>query len=116
MRRKLTNKERQQILDKTSGRCAYCGCEGKMQIDHIVPIRTGGLDVLENMFPACRSCNHRKSSSSLESFRKQIEDFLNVLYRDSVTYRNALRFGHIEPKPQDIVFYFEKLEKHSLQN
>jgi hypothetical protein len=60
------------------------------------------------MHPACRSCNHRKGASSVESFRQQVERFLLILERDSVTYRNAVRFGLVQPKPQKIVFFFEK--------
>jgi len=113
-RRQLTKKERELIFAKTNGRCAYCGTKliiKSMTVDHVVPLRQGGADELENMLPACRPCNHRKSSSTLESFRRQIEKSLSVFERDSVTYRNALRFGLIIPNEHDVIFYFEKLHK-----
>jgi hypothetical protein len=31
-----------------------------------------------------------------------------VLARDSVTYRNAVRYGLVVPKPRKIIFYFER--------
>lgn len=41
-RRKLTQEERQTVLDRFCGRCAYCGKQITMQelnVDHLVPIR-----------------------------------------------------------------------------
>jgi len=103
--------ERQRIYNKTNGNCSYCGCHihtKEMVIDHMEPLANGGADEFENMYPSCRSCNHRKGTSSLESFRAQVERFPAVLARDSVTYRNAVRFGLVKPNPKSIVFCFEK--------
>ena len=114
IRRKLRARERRQIYDKMQGHCAYCGCEldfKKFQVDHIQPLCNGGLDAYCNMYPACRSCNHRKGTSNLESFREQIEKFPAVLARDSVTYRNAVRFGLVTPTPKPVKFYFERRDK-----
>lgn len=36
-----------------------------------------------------------------------IERWPDVLQRDNVTYRNAVRFGMIEPRPHRVTFYFE---------
>lgn len=111
-RRKLSKAERREVYDKCGGHCAYCGCElpfDKMQIDHVRPLRWYGADELYNMLPACHSCNHYKGVSTLDSFRANIERFPYVLMRDSITYKNAVRFGLVEPKPQKVVFYFEKI-------
>lgn len=112
-RRKLTKQERRAVYDKMGGHCAYCGCKlrySDMQVDHVVPLRKGGDDALANMLPACRSCNHYKGSTTLEGFRKLVESMPTVLARDSVTYRNAVRFGLVEPKPHHVVFYFELMK------
>ncbi len=110
-RRRLTKSERMKIFKKTNGHCAYCGCEityKEMQIDHVEPIYNGGKDAESNMLPACRSCNHYKGSSSLSTFRRFVEKMPETLKRDSVTYRNAVRFGLVVPNPQKVTFYFEK--------
>lgn len=113
-RRKLTKVERESVLDKTHGHCAYCGralAYKNMQVDHIVPINgwsEQGPDTLNNMLPACRSCNHYKSRSTLEGFRAMLEAQSAVLARDSVTYQIAVRYGLITPTPHSVVFYFEK--------
>lgn len=113
-RHRLTKSERMKILKKTDGHCAYCGCRivyNEMQIDHVVPIYNGGEDTENNMLPACRSCNHYKGTSSLGAFRNKLEKMLDVLERDSVTYKIAKRFGLVVPKPRKITFYFEQLRR-----
>ena len=111
---------RQSVYEKTGGRCAYCGTEltlRAMQADHMIPyqfvdaLRTQGFDVNsdENIFPACRSCNNYKHSMTVEKMRKAVEAWPAVLNRDSVTYRNAVRFGMVLPAPQKVQFYFEKI-------
>ena len=118
-RRKLSACERQAIYSKTDGHCAYCGkpiALNKMQVDHVMPVKfyasykAKGIDVncIDNMMPACKSCNHYKSSMTLEKFRSAIERFSNALKRDDVTYRNAVRFGQVISNKHKVVFYFEK--------
>ena len=114
-RKHLKKVERMKIYNKTGGHCAYCGCELRyedMQVDHVVPLNgwsEQGEDTTDNMLPACRSCNHYKSRSTLEGFRKMVEAMPDTLMRDSVTYRNAVRFGLVKPNPHPVVFYFERL-------
>lgn len=118
-RRKLTRTERAVVYAKYGGHCAYCGekiTQTQMQVDHLIPMELyeayaaigQDLDTMDNYMPACRSCNHYKSSMTLEKFRAAIERFPAVLARDSVTYRNAVRFGVVLPNPQPVKFYFEQ--------
>ena len=120
-RRKLTKAERQAVYDKCGGHCAYCGFEipiGKMQADHVIPMTYyesykfigEDIDNIGNMLPSCRSCNNYKHSLMLESFRSAIERWPEVLMRDSVTYKNAVRYGLVVPNPKPVKFYFEKME------
>jgi len=111
---RLKKKQRMKVYELYGGRCAYCGCGisfKQMQVDHVVPLCNGGTYEDENLLPACRSCNHRKNGESLERYRKSVEDFLKVLDRDSVTYRNAVRYGLIIPNPHPIRFYFEEFRE-----
>lgn len=113
-RKKLSKSERLQVYQKCQGHCAYCGSRLKyedMQVDHVIPLngyRQQGTDTLDNMLPACNSCNHYKASMPLESFRRAIERMPNILMRDNVTYELAVRYGVVRPKKRQIVFYFER--------
>ncbi|MEG0944376.1 MAG: HNH endonuclease signature motif containing protein [Angelakisella sp.] len=113
-RKKLSKTEREYIYGLFNGHCAYCGCEiayKDMQVDHIVSLKhNDGKDELENMLPACRSCNHYKSTLTVEHLRKCIEDMPRVLMRDSVTFKNAVRYGLVVQNPKPVVFYFERMD------
>lgn len=121
MRKRLTKVERQAVYDKFEGCCAYCGCEldiQDMQVDHIESIRrhesdelngedTTWLNKLENLNPACRSCNFYKGEMSIESFRKQLNGILNRLDKVFI-FRLAVKYGLIRITPNPIRFYFER--------
>ena len=115
MRKPIPKSVRKQVYAKYNGHCAYCVCELEykdMQVDHVIPLNgwsKQGTDTVDNMLPACRSCNHYKSRSTLEGFRKMVEAMPDTLMRDSVTYKNAVRFGLVIPNKQPTTFYFEKV-------
>lgn len=46
-------------------RCAYCLRSGKLEQDHIDPLSRGGAHAIDNIAPACRSCNARKNAQPL---------------------------------------------------
>ena len=48
--------------------CAYCGCAGDMEIEHVVPISRGGAHDISNIVPACASCNRSKSAHIMEGW------------------------------------------------
>ena len=109
-RRKITKAERQQVYEKYSGHCAYCGKEIEikdMQVDHMIPLWIGGADEMSNYMPSCRQCNHYKRGNSLEGFREMIERIPEKLERDSYIYRVGVNYGNIIPHAMPIVFYFE---------
>lgn len=60
------------ICEAWGFRCAYCGNGNvKLSRDHVWPLAAGGSDEVENVVPACRSCNSRKSDFSLaETFER----------------------------------------------
>lgn len=110
-RRKLTKKERQEVYERCNGHCAYCGCELEykdMQVDHIFPLRKGGADEMDNMLPACRSCNHYKSTLDVEAFRSYISRIPARLMRENVAFNVGQRFGVVKHVSTPIVFYFEQ--------
>ena len=54
------------------GECVFCGSKENITIDHLIPISKGGSNEINNLFPACRSCNSSKNASDwLEWYRKR---------------------------------------------
>jgi len=51
--------------------CAYCGCAGDMEIEHVVPISRGGAHDISNIVPACAPCNSSKSAKEMEGWYKE---------------------------------------------
>lgn len=105
-------------------KCSYCGCELKdetgkyMHVDHVEAIRRNWFSEgclfpennnKENLFPSCKRCNNYKSSMSVEIFRSEIKKAVERLNK-IVSYRNAVRFGMIEAKEWDGIFWFEKFK------
>jgi 5-methylcytosine-specific restriction endonuclease McrA len=100
-RRKLTKEERKQLHSKYDQKCAYCGHKlnyNEMTADHIIPLHKNGTDDIENMNPACRSCNHYKSTYTTEQFREQIKAIPGRLMKSSATFRLAVKYGLITRK------------------
>ena len=77
----ITQDKRQAVWDKTAGCCWYCGAQTTPAafgasprpedfcIDHQTSWDEGGTHHLSNLVPACRTCNSRKGTKSLDDFR-----------------------------------------------
>ena len=61
------------VIDAFGNACAYCGAEGSLVMDHIIPINREALGEhrLGNLVPACRVCNEAKAG---KDFRKFLRD------------------------------------------
>ena len=53
---------RRQVLDRDGWRCQLCGKAGRLEVDHVVPLRRGGepLDP-RNLRTLCRGCHIAKT-------------------------------------------------------
>lgn len=59
------------------GGCAYCGSIGvPLQKDCVVPISRGGRYTIDNVVPACRSCNTSKCDHEVTGWlrRKRLDE------------------------------------------
>lgn len=111
-RKKISKSTRTSVYLMYNGHCAYCGTEiayKDMQVDHATPLRIGGADDISNYMPACRSCNHYKSTLDIDGFRDYLSRLHERLMRDSVAYQVAERFGIVKHVSDDVKFYFEEL-------
>lgn len=59
------------------GGCAYCGStDGVLQRDCVLAISRGGRYTIENVVPACRSCNSSKCNDEVTGWmrRKRLDE------------------------------------------
>ena len=59
------------------GGCAYCGTDAlTLQRDCVLPLSRGGRYTIENIVPACRSCNASKSNDEVTGWlrRKKLDE------------------------------------------
>ena len=64
-------------LVATWGGCAYCGVtDQQLQRDCVLAISRGGRYTLENVVPACRSCNASKCNAEVTGWlrRKRLDE------------------------------------------
>lgn len=104
------------IYHKYNGHCAYCGKKIKyheMQVDHINAKALGGTDDLGNLNPACRRCNHYKSTMDIDTFRHAIAMIPVKLMRDSYIFKVGYDFGFWGNRKRKVKFYFEKFHSNN---
>ncbi|GAA1057847.1 HNH endonuclease [Agromyces luteolus] len=79
--------------------CAYCGAmpaePGALQRDCVLPLSRGGRYTLENVVPACRSCNASKCNDEVTGWlrRKRLDEPAFLLRHREVVGMLAARFG-----------------------
>jgi 5-methylcytosine-specific restriction endonuclease McrA len=54
-----------EIVAQFNGVCAYCGSPHNLTMDHVVPISKGGKTTIDNVIPACSSCNSSKQARDI---------------------------------------------------
>lgn len=67
-RRALSKRTRFRVFERDGFRCQYCGRatpEVVLEIDHVVPIASGGTDAIDNLITSCLPCNRGKSARPL---------------------------------------------------
>lgn len=82
----LTDAEWQTLLE-VWGNCAYCQGDGAaLQRDCVQPISRGGRYTLENVVPACASCNASKHNSEVTGWlrRKKLDERTFLLRRATI--------------------------------
>jgi 5-methylcytosine-specific restriction endonuclease McrA len=70
----FTNEEWNDRLLEYNYCCAYCYQRfpvDQLTVDHMIPVSRGGTNTIDNLVPACRSCNSRKwTKTPLEMLQK----------------------------------------------
>ena len=72
-RKKLTEYEKQKILERQNYRCAICGKRlkpGVIHFDHKKPLALGGSDDIRNIQALCPECHHIKTKEDRHKIAK----------------------------------------------
>ena len=75
--------------------CAYCGATDRaLQRDCVLPISRGGRYTLENVDPACGSCNASKCNDEVTSWlrRKKLDERAFLLRQREIALALVARF------------------------
>jgi len=78
------------------GGCAYCGATHKpLQRDCVLALSRGGRYTLDNIAPACGSCNASKCNEEVTGWlrRKRLDERVFLLRYLEINAMLALRFG-----------------------
>ena len=63
----FTQQEWLDLLEKYGHRCLCCNAADKtLEVDHVVPLKIGGTNTIDNIQPLCRSCNARKHAKHID--------------------------------------------------
>ncbi|MGH2493053.1 MAG: HNH endonuclease signature motif containing protein [Candidatus Limnocylindria bacterium] len=60
------------LVERWGNVCTYGGESGALEPDHRVPLYRGGTNFIDNILPACRSCNGKKHTMTEEEFRARL--------------------------------------------
>ena len=97
----LTDEQWAALTAAWSG-CAYCGATDRpLQRDCVLPISRGGRYTLENIAPACASCNASKCNDEVTSWlrRKRLDEAAFLLRHREIGMALAARFAD-EARPE----------------
>lgn len=56
--------------------CYYCGeslFQNNRTLDHIYPRSWGGISLPDNLYPACKNCNNKKTDMTLYQFKRYLD-------------------------------------------
>jgi hypothetical protein len=118
MKRKALSKQiRVQVLARDNYRCRMCGRSSRevaLEVDHIIPVASGGTDELSNLATLCRDCNAGKSNYHFADYTQialipnDLEDHFKFLEVDSLGdyrefhlycyFKTSIHAGHPDDK------------------
>jgi len=82
---------RKQAKKRDGAICQYCNEPAPDgEVDHIIPLSKGGLDVLDNLVWSCRSCNNSKGNKTLEEWRATAAQGATTLAEDKEREQHIL--------------------------
>ena len=90
---------RKKIKEAWDHKCAYCGSDKELTIDHITPRSKGGADVTKNVVCACHDCNQDKAHTPMEDWYLS-QEFFNMARYDRIN-------EWVKPDPPENLFVYK---------
>jgi 5-methylcytosine-specific restriction endonuclease McrA len=106
--------EQWSALKDAWGGCAYCGATtGRLQRDCILALSRGGRYTLDNIAPACGSCNASKCNEEVTGWlrRKRLDERTFLLRHLEVKATLARQFPTEPEEPQPVISTAGKARK-----
>ncbi|WP_345264689.1 HNH endonuclease [Nibrella viscosa] len=80
MRQSIPDRDKLLVAQRANYRCEYCRIHSddlflSFQIDHIIPLKHGGTNTINNLAYACPHCNQHKGSD----FATLLNDFTDIV-------------------------------------
>ena len=82
MRQSISERARQLVAERANFKCEYCRIHSddmflSFELDHIIPLKHGGTNDMENLAFACPHCNQHKGSDFATIFGNEIVRLFN---------------------------------------
>lgn len=97
---------RNDIKEQWNNKCAYCGSEEQLTLDHIIPQSKGGKDTTKNVVSCCHSCNHSKGHTPWEEWYRQ-QEFFSDETREKI-------LNWIKPDPPTNLYTYRRTKRQYL--
>jgi len=81
---------RKSIREKWEHKCAYCGSEENLTLDHVIPQAKGGTDHLTNVVCACESCNRSKAHTDFYEWYPKQEFYTEERFNQIEEWRTQM--------------------------
>jgi len=81
MRQLISEKTRQLVAGRANFKCEYCRIHSddmflSFELDHIIPLKHGGTNDMENLAFACPHCNQHEALILLQFLEMKLYGFL----------------------------------------
>ena len=63
-----------ELCEFFGGCCFYCDERRPLTADHMMPLTRGGSNWIENIAPACRSCNSQKGDKTVDEYLAYLDE------------------------------------------
>lgn len=90
--------------------CQYCGSEGNLTFDHVIPRRLGGKTTWENIASACAPCNMKKGGRTPKQARMKSVNPIRPTTWQLQEYGRAYPPGYLHETWRDWLYWDIELE------